>query len=94
MHLFVDPEAVALAAARVGESAGGCRVLATALTSTSGLSDARVRAGFNELADVCGDVLELVAIDLELIAARLRAGGQLYSSVERSLAGGLASRDR
>ncbi len=92
MHLFVDPEAVIVAAARVDESAIGCRLLAAALSSVPAVSDPHVRAGFTELADVCGDVLELVAIDLELVAARLRSGGHLYAAVEAGHAAGFASR--
>jgi hypothetical protein len=92
VHLFVDPEAVAVAAAHVDESAGGCRALAAALTSIPALSDPQVRAGFTGLTDVCADVLDLVAIDLELVAARLRTGGHLYSAVEADLVAGFASR--
>jgi hypothetical protein len=32
-------------------------------------------------------VLELVAIDLDLVAARMRAGARLYSEVETTAAG-------
>jgi hypothetical protein len=90
VHLVVDPEAVAVAAARVDEFAGGARLLAAALTSIPAMSDPRVRAGFTELADVCGDVLELVAIDLELVAASARTAGHLYSAVEAGLVAGSA----
>jgi hypothetical protein len=41
-----------------------------------------IRAGVGELADVCADVLEVVAIDLDLVAARMSAGARLYSAVE------------
>ena len=91
MHVVVDSETVVGAASHIGDSADRCRLLAADLSALRHVSDSHVRAGLTELADVCADVLELVAIDLGLVEARLRAGAHLYSAVEGVVAGGLTS---
>jgi hypothetical protein len=50
-----------------------------------GLRDALLREGVTTLADVASDVLELVAADLALLAAKVRAGVLLYDQVEGSV---------
>ena len=90
--MFVDSEAVVVAASRIGDSADRCRVLAAGVSSLRHAFDPQVRAGLTELADVCADVLELVAIDLGLVEARLRAGAHLYSAVDGVVTRGFTSR--
>lgn len=51
----------------------------------AGLHDPALREGVRVLADVVADVLELLAQDLELLSAKVRAGATVYDRVERSL---------
>ena len=87
VRLVVDSDVVVAASANVAAHADGCRALATETAALGGLADREVGAGMTVLADVCADVLELVAIDLDLIAARMSAGAWLYSAVEAAAAG-------
>jgi hypothetical protein len=89
--LLVDGDVVVTAAADVAGHAEACRALAAEVSSLGGVADTDVRAGVYELTDVCADVLEVVAIDLGLIAARMSAGGRLYSAVESALAAAIQS---
>lgn len=57
-----------------------------------GLHDPSLVAGVATLADVAGDVLELVAMDLELLAARVRSGAVLYDRVEERVRDGMSVR--
>jgi hypothetical protein len=89
VRLFVDGEVVVAAAAKAAGHAAACRGLAVDLTGLGGVADLAntdVRAGVAELTDVCADVFELVAIDLDLVAARMRAGARLYVAVEGAAA--------
>jgi hypothetical protein len=88
MPLLVDGDVVVAAAVTVAADAAACRALAaevSVLGEVADLADTNVRAGLCELTDVCADVLELVAIDLDLVAARMRAGARLYSAVEAAV---------
>jgi hypothetical protein len=79
---------VVTAAVTVAADASACRALAAELSGlgqVADLANTEVRAGIGELTDVCADVLELVAIDLDLVAARMRAGARLYSAVEAAV---------
>ena len=87
MRLVVDSDVVLAASADVAEHADACRRLAAELAALGGLADRNVGAGMTALTDVCADVLELVAIDLDLVAARMSAGALLYSAVDASAAG-------
>ena len=87
MHLVVDSDVVAAASAHVGAHADACRALAAELAALGGVVDRDVGSGFTALTDVCADVLELVAIDLDLVAARMSAGALLYSTVDAAAAG-------
>jgi hypothetical protein len=46
------------------------------------LHDPSLAAGVGDLADVAADVLELVAMDLGLLAGKVRSGAVLYDRVE------------
>ena len=87
MHLVVDSDVVLAASADVAAHAGACRGLVAGLSALGSTADRAVGAGITALTDVCSDVLELVAIDLDLIAARMSAGALLYSAVEAAAAG-------
>ncbi len=87
MRLVVDSDVVVAASADVAAHADACRGLAAELAALGGLADRAVGAGITALTDVCADVLELVAIDLDLVAARMSAGARLYSAVDAAAAG-------
>jgi hypothetical protein len=92
--LIVDGDVVVAASVNVAEHAEGCRALAGEVSGLGDVADADVRAGIYELADVCADVLEVVAIDLGLVAARMSAGARLYSAVEAAVAAAIRSHRR
>ena len=94
MHLLVDRQGVVAAGAQITDSAAACRVLAAALARFPDVSDPVVRAGIGEVADVCADVLELVAIDVDLVSVRVRAGAALYSAVDGAAVAALAESRR
>jgi hypothetical protein len=87
VRLVVDSDVVVAASADVAEHADACRSLAAELAALGGLADRDVGSGVTALTDVCADVLELVAIDLDLVAARMSAGARLYSAVDAGVAG-------
>lgn len=88
MRLVVDSDVVVAASANVAAHADACRALAAEMVATlGGLGNRDVGSGVTGLVDVCTDVLELVAIDLDLVAARMSAGARLYSAVDGAAAG-------
>jgi hypothetical protein len=87
VHLLVDTDVVLAASAHVAAHADACRELAVELAALGGLVDRDVGSGFTALTDVGADVLELVAIDLDLVAVRMSAGALLYSAVDAAAAG-------
>jgi hypothetical protein len=95
--LLVDGAVVVTTAANVAGHADACRTLAlevSGLGDGADVADTDVRAGVYELTDVCADVLELVGIDLDLVAARMSAGARLYSAVEAAVAAAIRSSRR
>jgi hypothetical protein len=95
--LLVDGDVVVTASADVTGHADACRGLAAEVSILGDgvdVADTDVRAGFGELADLCADVLEVVAIDLDLVAARMSAGARLYSAVEAAVAAAIRSQRR
>ena len=56
-----------------------------------GLRDASLAAGVGDLADVASDVLRLVAMDLGLLAGRVRSGAVLYDRVEERVRDGMTA---
>jgi hypothetical protein len=95
--LLVDGDVMVAASVDVAGHADACRALAaevSALGDVPDVADADVRAGVGELADVCADVLEVVAIDLDLVVARMSAGARLYSAVEAAVAAAIRSSRR
>ena len=87
MRLVVDSDVMVAASAEVAMHADACRALAAELAALGGLADRDVGAGVTALTDVCADVLELVAIDLDLVAARMSAGARLYAAADAAAAG-------
>jgi hypothetical protein len=87
VRVIVDSAVVLAASAEVAAHADACRSLAAELAALGGLADRDVRAGVTALTDVCADVLEVVAVDLDLLAARMSAGARLYAAVDAAAAG-------
>ena len=51
----------------------------------AGLRDPALREGVRALADLAGDLLEVLADDLDLLASKVRAGATVYDHVEASV---------
>jgi hypothetical protein len=97
MLLLFDGDVVVAAAVTVAADAAACRALAaemSGLGEVADLAETDIRAGVGELVDVCADVLDVVAIDLDLVAARMSAGARLYSAVEAAAAAAIPSQRR
>jgi hypothetical protein len=56
-----------------------------------GLRDPSLAAGAGDLTDVATDVLVLVAMDLGLLAGRVRSGAVLYERVEERVRDGMTA---
>lgn len=88
MHIEVDTELVAAAALRAVTAAAGLRALAGETARvTETVHDPAVASGLAALADVVADACEVLALDLELIGRRLRAGAGDYAATENRLVG-------
>jgi len=61
-------------------------LVAAAAGVEGGLADRHLALAAAALADLAGDTAELVALDLALLARRLRAGARLLESAELDLA--------
>ena len=85
MLLRFDGPRVGTAAEHTRAQAAACRDLAAALLGTGPVSDADVQHGLTDVVEVCADAFELVALDLGLLAARMRAGARLYDAVEQAV---------
>lgn len=84
MFLHYDGQHVVTTAGHAGSQAAACRDLAAALIGSQQVSDPDVRHGRTDLVEVCADAFELLALDVDLLAARMRAGARLYDAVEGS----------
>ena len=51
----------------------------------AGLRDPALREGVHVLADLAGDLIEVLADDLDLLATKVRAGATVYDHVEASV---------
>jgi hypothetical protein len=91
VRLDVDGGGMLLASTHLrtrAELVGGRAADGTLLAD--GLQDAALRTGVAALGDLVADVLELAALDLELIAGRVRAGVVLYDRVEERVRDGMS----
>ena len=86
MFLRVDDRALTSAAERLRQHADDFRDLAAAVLRVPQPQATPLRRGYIDLVEVCADAAELLAMDVELLTARLRAGARLYDSVERAVA--------
>ena len=85
MLLRFDGQHVGTAAEHTRSQAAACRDLAAAMLGAGQVSDADVQHGMTDVVEVCADAFELVALDLGLLAARMRAGARLYDAVEQAV---------
>lgn len=88
MQVRVETPGVVDAAAHLRGQADAARALADRAESLgSGVSDPLVGEALATLGDVCGDVLQVIGLDLGLLAAACQTGAALYDSVETAVAG-------
>ena len=75
------------AAARLAKDADTGRRLSVAAGRLGrGIDEGPVLESLLMLGDVCGDVLEVCGLDLDLLGTMVRAGVRTYDEVERSIA--------
>lgn len=86
MQIRFEADGVTSAAARLSGAAGDLRRLVGAATGlTAGVLDPALGAALAALADICADTLEVVALDLDLLAGAVRAGAVRYDGVETAV---------
>lgn len=94
MHIWYDPAGVAGAAARLSVGSDGALRVSAALSGlTVGVADASLRDALGTLGDVCADALEVVALDLDLLAGLVDTGASRYESVEAGVSRAVTDRD-
>ena len=91
MQVRLDTGGVVAATVRLESEADAARRLAAAVAALGGAHagavDAALIEGLRVVGDVCGDVLEVVGLDLDVLAAKVRAGAQAYDAIERGVTG-------
>ena len=88
MHGHVQVQGVALraASAQLDDRARVARdLMADCARLPAGLHDPALQEAVRALSDLAGDVLEVLAADLDLLATKVRAGAVLYDHVESSV---------
>ncbi len=87
VHIAFDAGQVVAAAFRLTTAAEGARRAAgAAVDAAAGVSDPALSRALAVLGDVGGDALDVVALDLDLLADRVRAGAARYGTVEDAVA--------
>ena len=85
----VDTHDVVAVTSCLATEADTARRLASCLTgrvrSDAALLDDALAEGLRVVGDVCGDVLEVVGLDLDLLVATSRAGARTYDAVEHDV---------
>jgi hypothetical protein len=88
VQVRVETSGVVDAASYLRGQADAARGLAARAASLgAGVSDPIVGEALATLGDVCGDVLQVVGLDLVLLASACQAGAARYESVETAVAG-------
>lgn len=83
MRIEYDPAGVAAAASRLAAGADLALGVSAVLSGlTVGVVDAALREALCTLGDVSADVLDVVALDLDLLAGLVDVGASHYESVE------------
>lgn len=86
MHVRYDGgETVGAAALLEREADTGRRLAVAAGRLGGGVAHGPLLEGLRVLGDVCGDVLEVCGLDLDLLADTVRAGARAYDEVERNI---------
>ena len=85
----VDTGGVLTAAGLLRSEADAARRLASCLAGldrdAAAPLDGALREAARVLGDICGDVLEVVGLDLDLLAAKAAAGSRTYDATERDV---------
>ena len=83
-----DGPGVAAAAMRLEVEADAARRLAAAVGAlgevAGGALEDALGEGLRLVANVCGDVLEVVGLDLDVLAEKARAAARAYDAIERA----------
>lgn len=83
MRILIEAGAALRAAARLTEDGAVARRLRAAFTTVGAdVQDPGLRSGLAQLADLLGDVLELVEADLMLLATKVLGASRAYDEVE------------
>lgn len=91
MRVEVDGPAMLAVAAALADRAGAVRRQAAACERVpDGVVEPRLRPALDELADTAGDVLAVAALDLGLLAGKVRAAAGSYGGFEQGLTTALA----
>lgn len=86
VQIRVETAGVASAATHLAEAALTARRLsASAVTLAAGVADRTLVDALEVLGEVCGDALDVVGLDLDLLASAARAGAAVYEQVERAV---------
>lgn len=89
VHVRFDADGVVAATVRLESAADAARRLASAVAklggSHAGTVDAALVESLRVVGDVCGDILEVVGLDLDVLAAKARSGAQAYDEMERGV---------
>jgi len=85
----VDTDEVAAAAGCLETEADAARRLASCLAGLvrddAAPLDGALREGLRVVGDICGDVLEVVGLDLDVLVATSRSGARTYDATERDV---------
>lgn len=86
VQIRVETAGVVSAATHLAEVALTARRLsASAGTLAAGVADRTLVDALEVLGDVCGDALDVVGLDLDLLASAARAGAAVYEHVEQAV---------
>jgi len=92
VHIAVDAAEVVAAALRLAAASDGARRASSAAPDVAaGVTDPGLARPLAVLGDVVGDALDVLGLDLDLLARRVREGAARYGAVERAVAAGAAA---
>ena len=89
MQTRVDAGEVVAATSRLQSEADAVRRLAASMAAVGHVEGGTLEGALAEsmrvVGDICGDVLEVVGLDLDVLARKARAGAGAYDAIERAV---------
>lgn len=89
MQVRIDAGGVVAATGRLESEADAARRLASSLAALGRVDvdtlGGALAEGLRVVGDICGDVLEVVGLDLDVLAAKTLAGARAYDTIERAV---------